>query len=177
MSKGNLQTTWTNVQRSKTSPHKRRRKRRQFPVGLRRRMLRRAPLIRELQLYGRQQGLHPDRFLIAWAWSLADDDPSPVASLVDYAAVIGRSLADDEAMAVLAEAESLEPQRGGYALAVWLGIPSAIARRYRLKTISGCDVAEQPLPSPSPHKHRASGLGKRAIRAGAIPSLADEHGN
>jgi hypothetical protein len=169
MSNGKLLTTWTNVQRSKTFPQKRKRKKRPFPVGLRLRLLRRAPLIRELRLYAEQQhGLHPDRYLIAFAWHLADDCLNPVASLIDYAAVIGRRLDADEAMAILAEADSLEPQRGSYTLAKWLGIPNAIRRKYRLPTILGCDTTPEEAATQRKLANKAR-MAKQRRASGALP--------
>ena len=111
-------------------------------------MLRRAPLIPELRRYAEQHptlALHPDRYLIAWAWEIdrvrrCDD---PLASLIDYSAVIsryGQSISVEEAKAILFEASGLEPQIKGYALAKWLGIPKRLALKYRLRTISGCDT-------------------------------------
>ena len=108
-------------------------------------MLRRAPLFPELQRYAKQHpepALHPDRYLIAWAWEIdrVDRCDDPLASLIDYSAVIRQTISVEKAKVILLEASSLTPQRKSYALAKWLGIPKYLALKYRLRTISGCDT-------------------------------------
>ncbi len=122
-------------------------------------MLMRAPLIPELRC------VTDNRFSIAWVWNLADDCPNPLASLIDYAACIGRTLSTAEAEIVIADADSMERQRGSLALSMWLGIPKALCVKYGLKTICGCDT------TPTERKREADKVrqARRRFKAGILP--------
>ena len=129
--------TAVKIRRQSADVKARRKRKRPFPLRYRLGMLKRAPLIRELEEWAEQHGgpLHPHRYLIAWAWHVDEDRCDPLTSLIDYSAVIsryGKAISVDEAKAVLAESRIITPQLKSHALAKWLGIPKHLRSKYRL---------------------------------------------
>jgi hypothetical protein len=121
-----------------------RKKKRRFPLRLRLSLLRRAPLIPELERYAEQHPeLHPDRYLIALVWHKEGHCDDLFAALTEYCGKMRCSISTERAEAILVEAENLEPQVGSYTLAAWLGIPKALRIKYNLRTIAGCDTTPE----------------------------------
>jgi hypothetical protein len=172
VTEANLRHQTANVKKAKRKG----KKKRPFPLRFRLRMLWRAPLIPELQRYAEQHSeltLHPDRYLIAWAWEMdrVDRCDDPVAKLINHAALGGRDISVEEAKAILFEANGLKPQLKSYALARWLGIPKRLALKYRLQTISGCDTP--PEKQSDQRKQANKARMERERRKARRPTLAE----
>jgi hypothetical protein len=112
--------------------------------------------------------LHPDRYLIALVWHKAGHCDDLFAALIEYCGKMRWPISNERAEAIIAEAESLEPQVGSYTLAAWLGIPKDLRIKYRLRTIAGCDTSPERDASERNQANKAR-MAKKRRDAGKLP--------